>query len=161
MRRGCGGGGGIKAERWTERDILKQLAWGKAQEPASPSPGQQPRANEVPGREWTQQRQWGQGLGTGSPLWPQTQTLTRDPGGQREWHRLALAAASLRIGPAVQLSPGGGYLGVQNGEPGAEMDTFQQTPDRQVTSLARRAIGVQRCRRGSHWQAGLCLACRG
>lgn len=27
------------------------------------------------------------------------------------------AAVSLRIGPAAQLSPGGGYLGVQKGEP--------------------------------------------
>ena len=35
---------------------------------------------------------------------------------------MALAAASLRIGPAAQLSPGGGYLGVQKGEPGAEME---------------------------------------
>lgn len=56
---------------------------------------------------------------------------------------MALAAASLRTGPAAQPSLGDGYLGVQEGEPGAKRD--QQTPGIKVTSLARRAAGAQGC----------------
>lgn len=61
---------------------------------------------------------------------------------------MALAAASLRTGPVAQPSPGGGYLRVQEGEPGVKIDTFQQTPVIQVTSLAGRAIGARGCRMG-------------
>ena len=72
---------------------------------------------------------------------------------------MALGAVSPRTGPAAQPSPGDGYLGVQEGEPEAKTDTFQQTPGIQVTSLAGRTQGpgVQNGRAPGRLSSTSCL----